>query len=45
MQQPGLINKVAVTVANITNNQGFKHVCPNSGTTAYANKGYCLEDS
>ena len=42
--QSGMINKVAVTPANITDNKGFKHVCPSSGA-AYADKGYCLEDS
>ena len=26
--QSGLINKVAVTPANVTDNKGFKHVCP-----------------
>ncbi len=41
--QLGLINKVAVTPANITDNQGFKHVYPNGGAT-YADKGYCLEN-
>ncbi len=40
--QSGLINKVAVTPANITDAQGFKHVCPDSGAV-YADKGYCLK--
>jgi IS5 family transposase len=38
--QSGLINKVAVTPANVTDAQGFKHVCP-SGGASYADKGYC----
>ena len=38
--QSGLINKVAVTPANVTDSKGFKHVCPNSGAV-YADKGYC----
>ena len=38
--QTGLINKVAVTPANITDSQGFKYVCP-SGGVIYADKGYC----
>ena len=38
--QSGLINKVAITPANVTDAQGFKHVCPNQGA-AYADKGYC----
>ncbi len=39
--QSGLINKVAITPANITDAQGFKHVCPNKGAV-YADKGYCI---
>ena len=39
--QSGLINKVAVTAANVTDAQGFKHVCPRSGAV-YADKGYCV---
>jgi len=42
--QSGLINKVAVTPGNITDNQGFKHVCPNGGAV-YADKGYPLRES
>ena len=30
--------------ANITDNKGFKHICPGSGAV-YADKGYCLKDS
>lgn len=37
--QSGLINKVAVTPANITDDDGFKHVCPKQGAT-YIDKGY-----
>lgn len=37
--QSGLINKVAVTPANVTDSSGFKHVCP-KGRAAYADKGY-----
>ncbi len=33
-----------ITPANITDNQGFKHVCPN-GEATYADKGYCFQDS
>ncbi|MGZ7068749.1 MAG: transposase [Methanobacterium sp.] len=40
--QSGLINKVAITPANITDAQGFKHVIPNTGAT-YVDKGYCKE--
>ena len=38
--QSGLINKVAVTPANVTDADGFKNVCPSQGA-AYADKGYC----
>lgn len=38
--QSGLINKVAITPANVTDAQGFKHVCPKGGAV-YADKGYC----
>ena len=42
--QSGLINKVAVTAANVTDAKGFKHVCPDSGAI-YADKGYCTSPS
>lgn len=42
--QSGLINKVAVTPANLTDGQGFRHVCPNGGAV-YADKGYCKKPS
>jgi IS5 family transposase len=38
--QFGLINKVAITPANVTDGQGFRYVCPSSGA-CYADKGYC----
>jgi transposase, IS5 family len=38
--QTGLINKVAVTPANVTDSRGFKNVCPTGGII-YADKGYC----
>ena len=42
--QSGLINKVAVTPANLPDSNGFKHVCPKQGG-AYADKGYCVGDA
>ena len=39
--QSGMINKVAVTPANVTDSEGFTHVCPKSGAV-YADKGYCV---
>ena len=39
--QSGLINKVAATAAEVTDAQGFRHVCPNGGAV-YADKGYGL---
>ena len=38
--QSGLINKVAVTPANVTDSKGMKHVCPDGGAI-YADKAYC----
>jgi transposase, IS5 family len=38
--QSGMINKVAVTPANVIDAQGLKHVCPNQGAV-YGDKGYC----
>ena len=29
--QSGLINKGAITLANVTDNKGFKHLCPSQG--------------
>ena len=42
--QSGLINKISVTPANVTDANGFKHVCPRSGAV-YADKGYCIKPS
>jgi IS5 family transposase len=42
--QSGLINKVAITPANVTDANGFRHVCPSSGAV-YADKGYCVKPS
>lgn len=40
--QSGMINKVAVTPANVTDAQGLRHVCPQRGAV-YADKGYCTQ--
>ena len=40
--QSGLINKVAITPANLTDAKGLKHICPNKGAI-YADKGYCTK--
>jgi IS5 family transposase len=39
--QTGLINKIAITPANITDSSGFKHVCLSQGA-CYLDKGYCI---
>jgi transposase, IS5 family len=39
--QSGLINRVAITPANLTDANGFKHACPRQGAV-YADKGYCV---
>jgi len=38
--QSGMINKVAVTPANVTDAKALKHICPNQGAI-YGDKGYC----
>ena len=38
--QFGMINKVAITSANLIDSKGFKHVAPKQGAV-YADKGYC----
>lgn len=40
--QSGLINKIAITPANITDADGLSNVAPHSGAT-YADKGYCYK--
>lgn len=42
--QSGLINKAAITPANITDGRGLVHVSPRSGAV-YADKGYCTKPS
>jgi IS5 family transposase len=42
--QSGLINKIAITPANLTYAQGLKHVAPNAGAV-YADKVYCTKHS
>lgn len=42
--QSGLINKVAITPANITDANGLANVAPSSGAV-YADKGYCTKPS
>ncbi len=39
--QSGLINKIAITPANVTDARGLKHVCPSQGAI-YSDKGYCI---
>jgi len=38
--QSGMINKIAVTPANVTDAKALKHICPNQGAV-YGDKGYC----
>lgn len=42
--QSGLINKIAITPANITDAKGLAHVTPSAGAI-YADKGYCTKPS
>ena len=38
--QSGLIHKIAVTPANVSDSSGLKHICPKAGAV-YGDKGYC----
>ena len=38
--QSGLINRVAITPANVPDSKGLKLICPSQGAI-YADKGYC----
>lgn len=38
----GLIEKVAVTPANVSDQDGFKHICPDGGMV-FGDKAYCLK--
>jgi IS5 family transposase len=38
-----LIESVAATPANISDQSGFKHVCPRDGQMVFADKAYCLK--
>ena len=40
----GLVTKVAVTPANVTDGKGLKHVCPKEGMVI-ADKAYCVEEA
>jgi transposase, IS5 family len=40
----GLINKVAITPANVADAKGLRHICPRSGAI-YADKGYCTSNA
>lgn len=38
----GMIKKIAVTPANVTDQEGLKHVCPKEGMV-FADKSYCVK--
>lgn len=40
----GLIEKVAVTPANVGDDKGFQHICPNGGMV-FGDKSYCLKEA
>ncbi|MEM9423877.1 MAG: transposase [Spirochaetota bacterium] len=42
--QSGLINKVAITAANVADAKALKHICP-SGGVVFGDKGYCTVDA
>jgi len=39
----GLIERIAVTPANVSDQEGFKHICPRDGQMVVADKAYCLK--
>jgi IS5 family transposase len=38
----GLIERIAATPANVTDQEGFARVCPREGKMVFADKAYCL---
>lgn len=42
--QSGLINKVAITPANLSDGQGLAHICPSQGAV-FGDKAYCLKSA
>jgi len=42
--QSGLINKVAITPANVSDAKAIKHILPKQGAI-FGDKGYCTKDS
>jgi IS5 family transposase len=42
--QSGLINKISLTPANITDAKALRYICPNKGAV-YGDKGYCTKDA
>jgi len=39
----GLIERAAVTAANISDQAGFKSICPRAGQMVFGDKAYCLK--
>lgn len=39
----GLIEMAAVTPGNVSDQAGFKHICPKKGEMVFADKAYCLK--
>ena len=39
----GLIETIAATPANISDQAGFKHICPRDGQMVFGDKSYCLK--
>lgn len=42
--QSGMINKVAITPANVTDAKSLQHICPKQGAV-YGDKGYCTSSA
>lgn len=39
----GLIDRIAETPANVTDQDGFKHICSRIGEMTFGDKSYCLK--
>ena len=39
----GLIERIAATLANLSDQSGFQHVCPRDGQMTFGDKSYCLK--
>ena len=41
----GLIESAALMPANVSDQAGFKHICPRGGEMVFSDKSYCLKSA